>query len=59
MLVIDSGCVAAFTVNEKFFDAESWGLLLSVTVTVIVNEPAVVGVPNSAPVVEFICIPLG
>ena|ERR1041385_2490932 len=48
-----------FTVNEKFFDAESRGLLLSLTVTVMVNEPATVGVPYRAPVVAFICIPLG
>jgi hypothetical protein len=29
------------------------------TVTVTVNVPDVVGVPNSAPEVEFICMPLG
>jgi hypothetical protein len=59
VLVITSDCVAADTVSVKFFEAVFCGLELSVTVTVTVKEPDVVGVPNSTPTVEFICIPLG
>ncbi|HYI09907.1 MAG TPA: hypothetical protein VEK57_12655, partial [Thermoanaerobaculia bacterium] len=57
VLVIESGCVAATTVSGRFFEADFCGELLSSTVTVTVNEPAMVGVPKSAPL-SFICIPL-
>ena len=47
------------TVSVSTFEAVFCGLLLSVTVTVMLNVPATVGVPNNAPDVAFMFMPLG
>src|SRR5947209_448963 len=51
--------VAAFTVIVSTFEAVCCELLLSWTVTVKLNVPATVGVPNTAPVVALILMPFG
>ena len=59
-LVLTVGaCAAGFTVIDSPFDAVCFGLLLSWTVTVKLNVPETVGVPNTAPVEELIDMPLG
>jgi hypothetical protein len=59
VLVIESAWVEPETESESTFEADCWGLPLSVAVTVMLNVPDTVGVPKSAPVVEFIDMPLG
>src|SRR5256885_1927231 len=59
VVVIVSGEVAAATVIDSPFDAVCCGLPLSETVTVKLNVPATVGVPNTAPDVALIAMPFG
>src|SRR5207244_4791390 len=49
-LIVGAGAVALATMSVSPFDAVCCGLPASRTVTVILNVPATVGVPNSAPV---------
>src|SRR5881275_1171680 len=59
VVVIVSVEVAAETVIDSPFDAVCCGLPLSWTVTVKLNVPATVGVPNTAPDVALIPMPFG
>jgi hypothetical protein len=59
VLVIESVEVAGATVSVNTFEAVCCGLPLSLAVTVMLKVPETVGVPKSAPVVEFIDMPLG
>jgi hypothetical protein len=59
VLVIDSATVAELTVSEKPFKEDCCGLLLSWTVTIRLNVPEAVGVPERTPVVGLTVTPLG